>query len=98
MQSADVVARWPGFCPICSQNTFFSARNAWFRDHLLCETCDGASIPRERALMLVINQILPQWADLDIHESSPTPRGVSKLLAAHAPGYITTPFWPSVAP
>jgi SAM-dependent methyltransferase len=93
-----VVASWEGFCPICCRATRFIARNAWFRDHLICETCDGGSIPRERALMVVINQLLPLWAQLDIHESSPTPRGVSKLLAAEAPGYIATQFWPDVPP
>jgi SAM-dependent methyltransferase len=47
--------------------------------------------------MLTINQLLPHWTELDIHESSPAPRGVSKTLAAHAPGYIATHFWPDVA-
>lgn len=49
-------------------------------------------------MMLVINQLLPHWTELDIHESSPAPRGVSRLLAAHAPRYTATQFWPGVAP
>jgi SAM-dependent methyltransferase len=96
MQSQDIVATWAGFCPICLQHTRFVARNPWFRDHLLCEACDGGSIPRERALMLVIHQLLPHWAQLDIHESSPVLRGVSKLLAAEASGYVATQFWPDI--
>jgi SAM-dependent methyltransferase len=90
------VARWEGFCPICLKNTWFTAKNAWFRDSLNCETCSGGSIPRERALMLVIRQLLPNWAEFAIHESSPGSRGVSRLLKTEAPGYIATQFWPGV--
>lgn len=98
MSPPSVVATWTGFCPICLQGTCFTAHDLWFRDHLLCQTCDGGSIPRERALMLVINQLLPHWAQLDIHESSPAPRGVSKLLASQAAGYVASQFWPDVPP
>jgi SAM-dependent methyltransferase len=91
-------AGWGGFCPICQQNTYFTAKDPWFRDHLICETCEGGSIPRERALMLTIRQLLPHYASLDIHESSPAPRGVSQLLATEARGYLPTQFFPYVAP
>jgi SAM-dependent methyltransferase len=94
----EAIASWEGFCPICLQHTRFTARDTWFRDHLLCETCDGGSVPRERALMLVINQLLPSWVLLDIHESSPGPRGVSRLLSTRAPRYTSTHFWPTVEP
>lgn len=96
MQLQSVVASWPGFCPICLQETRFTARDAWFRDHLFCESCDGGSIPRERALMLAIRQVVPHYAGLAIHESSPAARGVSRLLAAEAPGYVPTQFFPGV--
>ena len=46
--------------------------------------------------MLTINQLLPHWVELDIHESSPASRGVSRILAAHAPRYVATQFWPDV--
>ena len=92
----DVVASWAGFCPICLRSTRFTARNSWFRDHLLCETCEGGSIPRERALMFVLRQLLLHWETLDIHESSPAPRGVSKLLSSVARGYVATQFWPNI--
>ncbi|HEY6234689.1 MAG TPA: hypothetical protein VIW69_06295 [Candidatus Elarobacter sp.] len=59
---------WAGVCPICLQQTRFTARDAWFREHLLCKTCVGVYIPRERALMLAIRELLPNWAELDIHE------------------------------
>ncbi len=96
MEEPGIVASWAGFCPICLQQTRFTARDPWFREHLLCETCAGGSIPRERALMLVIRELLPNWAELDIHESSPAPRGVSPLLRTCAAGYVPTHFWPGV--
>jgi len=96
MDDQDIVASWPGYCPICLQQTLFTARDAWFRESLSCETCAGGSVPRERALMLVVRQLLPNWAELDIHESSPAARGVSPLLRTRAPGYVPTHFWPDV--
>lgn len=42
----------PGRCPICDTEVTFTAERAWFRDHLKCPRC--GSIPRERALMYVI--------------------------------------------
>jgi SAM-dependent methyltransferase len=47
--------------------------------------------------MLTIRQLLPHYADLAIHESSPAPRGVSRLLATEVPGYVATQFFPGVA-
>ncbi len=89
---------WGGFCPICQRHTKFTAANSWLRDSLLCETCDGGSLPRERAVMLTIRQLLPGYAGLSIHESSPASRGVSRLLSAEAEGYIPTHFFPNVTP
>jgi len=94
----EILVSWDGFCPICLQSTKFSATDSWFRDSLRCETCNGGSIPRERALMLTIRQLLPAYAQLSIHESSPTPRGVSRLLAAQAPAYLPTHYFPNVVP
>ena len=91
-----VIASWTGFCPICLQQTRFTARDAWFRESLLCETCAGGSVPRERALMLVVRELLPHWERLDIHESSPAPRGASPLIASRAPGYVATQYWPDI--
>lgn len=44
-----------GFCPICENETKFIAKGNWFRGTLLCTTCDNGSVPRERALALVLN-------------------------------------------
>ena len=73
-----VVYDAPGWCPICEKMVLFTARNEWFRDHLFCSDC--GSIPRERALMIVLAQFYPNWRSLSIHESSPVLRGVSAKL------------------
>src|SRR5437899_1086488 len=52
MEAKAFVAEWCGFCPICATDVVFHADDPWFRDHLLCSGC--GSIPRERAVMLVI--------------------------------------------
>ena len=42
-----------GFCPSCNQDSRFISYNNWLRDGLVCSNCN--SIPRERALMVVID-------------------------------------------
>jgi hypothetical protein len=79
---------WEGHCPICQRDTTFRAEHEWFRDHLLCLSC--RSIPRERALMLTLEQLAPDWRELRIHESSPINRGVSPLLQRCCPGYVAS--------
>ena len=83
-----------GYCPICSKKVTFTAKNTWFRDHLLCSDC--GSIPRERALMEVIGMYFPGWKDLIIHESSPCDRGTSIRLKNDCRGYIPTQFYPDI--
>lgn len=80
-----------GFCPICEDQTLFTSQYDWYRDHLLCSRCN--SIPRERALSLLLNRCLPNWRTLAIHESSPTNRGISLKLQREANRYIPTHFW-----
>jgi SAM-dependent methyltransferase len=95
VSEAPVYAR-EGFCPICQRPARFSARYDWYRDHLFCAGC--GSIPRERALALVLEERFPDWRRLRIHESSPEPRGISKKLAAHCRGYIATQYFPDLPP
>lgn len=90
-----IVASWDGFCPICRQQTTFSATDGWFRDHLICQACPGGSIPRERALMLVINSLLPGWRGLSIHESSPASRGASAVMARDCKSYTPSHYFPN---
>jgi SAM-dependent methyltransferase len=94
MSAEEVVFSNSGMCSTCDQETVFTARNAWFRDHYVCEKC--GSIPRERALMKVIESYYPHWRDLKIHESSPCGRGASLKLRAGAQGYLATQFFPGL--
>jgi SAM-dependent methyltransferase len=65
----EIVLRNEGFCPVCDAPSRFTARDPWLRDHYRCDRC--GSIPRERALMTVLERSFPQWRELSIHESSP---------------------------
>jgi len=89
-----ILASWRGHCPICEQDTVFEARNPWFRDYLICQTCHGGSIPRERALMQVLRELAPGWKAQAIHESSPASRGTSVVLARDCVAYVATQFYP----
>jgi SAM-dependent methyltransferase len=80
-----------GVCPICECGATFVSRDGWLRDHYKCLRCK--SIPRERALMLILQQHYPLWRDLTIHESSPAKRGASKRLASECHAYIPTQFY-----
>lgn len=88
---------YEGFCPICENKVTFQSAHAWFRDHLLCPSCPNHSIPRERALMLVLRQEFPNWKDLSIHESSPVARGASVMISRQAASYVATQYYPHVA-
>jgi glycosyltransferase involved in cell wall biosynthesis/SAM-dependent methyltransferase len=83
-----------GFCPICEKNVTFSAKNEWLRDHYLCSGC--GSIPRERAIMHVIQQRYPNWRELRIHESSPGSRGASVKLREQCKHYIASQYDPEL--
>ena len=85
-----------GFCPVCRKKTKFRATNAWFRDTLVCSNCPGGSVPRERALALVLNELRPNWRALTIHESSPALRGISAVIAAEAKNYIGSHYMPEL--
>ncbi len=59
-----------GTCPCCKKNTLFISHHYWLRDHYKCLFCK--SIPRQRALMKVLETEVPAWRNLRIHESSPS--------------------------
>lgn len=84
-----------GLCPTCGQEAVFSATHEWLRDSYLCESC--GSIPRERALMHVIETLYPQWREMRIHESSPAGRGASLKLQTECKDYVPSQFFPGVA-
>ncbi|WP_269932386.1 class I SAM-dependent methyltransferase [Aminobacter sp. HY435] len=81
-----------GYCPICEAPSKFTAQHDWYRDHLLCSGC--GSIPRERALALVLTRRFPDWRKLTIHESSPGLRGISPKLKRECPRYVASQFFP----
>lgn len=85
-----IFLRREGFCPICEKEKVFVARESWLRDHYFCEGC--GSIPRERAIMNVIQTYYPKWRDLDIHESSPGNRGASVKMREQCTKYIETQY------
>jgi SAM-dependent methyltransferase len=96
--SSPVIARWRGECPVCRRETTFEARHEWFRDHLICTGCDGGSIPRERALMLALAELAPNWRSLRLHESSPGEQAASRVLRRDCKNYLATQYFPDVAP
>jgi SAM-dependent methyltransferase len=93
---AGFVYEHAGFCPVCGTAQRFRARQHWYRDFLLCAGC--GSIPRERALALVLERRFPGWRELAIHESSPAARGISRKLAAECPGYVASQYFPAEPP
>ena len=84
-----------GFCPICEKNTTFVSENVWLRDFFFCTNC--GSVPRQRALMLVIEKYYPNWRNMIIHESSPTIVAITekfKSINNGRGGYITSQYYP----
>lgn len=94
---SEQIQSWKGHCPICEQNTVFEAKKSWFRDFLFCTKCPGGSIPRERALMHVIRELMPDWKLRLLHEGSPGNRGASVVLARDCPGYVASQYFPKIA-
>jgi SAM-dependent methyltransferase len=90
--NTDVVFSNHGFCPTCDKDVVFEAQNTWFRDWYRCSSC--SSIPRERALMLIIEKYYPNWRDLSVHESSPCGRGASLKLGGAVRNYTASQFFP----
>lgn len=84
-----------GYCPICAAPTRFTARQQWFRDHYVCEKC--GSLPRQRALMIVLESLYPNWRDADVYEASPS-GPTSDRVSRECPKYLASYCYPGVAP
>jgi glycosyltransferase involved in cell wall biosynthesis/glycogen synthase/SAM-dependent methyltransferase len=93
-EEPSVIKYQHGFCPICDDDAIFTAKNSWLRDHYLCSGC--GSIPRERAIMHVIQTRYPNWRELRIHENSPGSRGTSVKLAKECKNYTYTQYDPDL--
>jgi SAM-dependent methyltransferase len=91
-----VVLQIEGYCPICEKDTIFTARDPWYRASLSCPTCEGGSVPRERAVALILNEQFPNWRDLFIHECSPANRGISSKMKLEAKNITQTHFYPGL--
>lgn len=59
-----------GFCPICNSKTVFIAVNKWLRDNYCCVKC--LSIPRQRAIVKVVNDLSVNDKFEVVHETSPS--------------------------
>lgn len=84
-----------GYCPICEKEVIFFAEEKWFRDYLICPSCN--SIPRERALFKVITDYFPNYRELKIHESSPGGRGATIKLHHECNGYSASHYYPNIS-
>jgi SAM-dependent methyltransferase len=82
-----------GYCPICEADTHFIEWGTWLREDYKCKKCK--SIPRQRALISVLNQNFPQWKDLAIHESSPGGRS-SDYIKRLCRQYTASQFYPDL--
>jgi hypothetical protein len=80
-----------GFCYCCDSEVTFSSASEWLRPNYKCNSC--GSIPRERALMYVIEKFYPHWRALNIHESSPGNRGASLKLRNKCGNYVATHYF-----
>jgi SAM-dependent methyltransferase len=87
---------YEGFCPICNHKVLFKAENPWLRGHLKCQNCH--SLPRERALALVLEEMHPHWRNLVIHESSPIERGISEKIRREGRKVMRSQFYPDLRP
>ena len=83
-----------GFCICCDQTVTFTSAYNWFRDHYRCNNC--GSIPKERALMTILEIFYPNWRGLKIHESSPVWTGASRKIRDGCKDYLPTMYYPEV--
>lgn len=89
-------------CNICATpQTFRAADDYWHcRSDLRADACPlKVCIPRHRALAAALFSIHPRErvASLKIHESSPSPLGLSLWLRRHCPGYVMSGYFPDHA-
>ncbi|MFO7673904.1 MAG: glycoside hydrolase family 99-like domain-containing protein [Lutibacter sp.] len=66
-----------GYCPVCQKDSVFLCNEDWLRDFYRCEKCK--SLPRDRAIINVLDTYCPSWKDWKMHESSPSNNYFSKL-------------------
>lgn len=82
-----------GHCPHCGNAATFTSDHEWLRDNFLCSVCK--SIPRERALMLVLDSWFPNWRDLKIHQAAPGKRSERSRIN-ECKSYVTSRLFDNV--
>jgi len=73
----------------------FEVTHEWLRDGLLCSVC--GSIPRARAISLVIDTVAPDWRRARVWEIAPSGPAADRLRT-QCPNYVGSHFWPDLAP
>ncbi|MBD1373519.1 class I SAM-dependent methyltransferase [Hazenella sp. IB182357] len=73
----DVMRDHGGYCPICEREVTFHIRGAWLREEYFCTRC--WSIPRQRAIIHVIQKFFQLGSNAIVHESSPAGMASTKL-------------------
>lgn len=81
----------PGHCPVCKRNTLFISRDDWLRESYKCIFCH--SRPRQRALVKVLNETVPDWQHKIIHESSPGGGATYKMFQKACSNYTYSYFY-----
>jgi len=84
-----------GQCPVCEKKTAYVKRGPWLRDQYHCVRC--LSIPRQRALVQVLHDFIPNWKSRSIHESSPSGPTFRKF-SAECLRYVPTQYFPNIQP
>ncbi|WP_028403414.1 class I SAM-dependent methyltransferase [Ectobacillus panaciterrae] len=82
-----------GYCVICEKETTFIEYGEWLRDCYLCKTC--GSIPRQRALINVLNIFFQNWKGKIIHESSPA-GATTQLFSRTCKNYTASQYFNNI--
>lgn len=84
-----------GSCPVCGKNTVFIEKGKWLRDNYICASC--GSIPRQRELISILKELVPEYRDKTIHESSPS-GATFRTFTNECKGYSYSYFYKRVKP
>ena len=91
-----VTGKWNlGVCPVCERRTVFLKTDPWLRDFYICVYC--RSVPRQRAIIHIIETYFPKYREMVIHESSPG-GPASKKLQRECKCYLPTHFYRDTPP
>jgi glycosyltransferase involved in cell wall biosynthesis len=78
-----------GFCPVCIRPTIyrsFDTEDDWFNSYR-CQDCE--SLPRDRAVQHLLDNLYPDWRTRSLHESSPC----NELLERESSDYSASQYY-----